>query len=155
MCKFTPTPVQQASNRPHCALAAAAAAAAHQAQGASSLQTGVNLGKHTSTRQPPHRYSSRSIVLLPLPLVPTTAQLVPAGTLKLTPFRISESSRYPNFTPQSSTSKPKPMLTSSISPPPPAPLAARAGARAPIAVGGVVGGGSGIASGASRMAERS
>ena len=34
----------------------------------------------------PHRNSSRSTVDLPLPLVPTIAQLVPAGTLKLTPL---------------------------------------------------------------------
>jgi hypothetical protein len=34
------------------------------------------------------------MVLLPLPLAPTTAQLLPAGTLNDTPCRMAESGRY-------------------------------------------------------------
>jgi len=42
----------------------------------------------------PHLKSILRMVLLPLPLAPTTAQLVPAGTLNDTPFRMLESGRY-------------------------------------------------------------
>jgi hypothetical protein len=42
----------------------------------------------------PDLKSSLSMVLLPLPLAPTTAQLVPAGTLNETPFRMLASWRY-------------------------------------------------------------
>ena len=41
-----------------------------------------------------HLNNNRKIVLFPLPLAPTTAQLVPAGTLKDTPLRMLESGRY-------------------------------------------------------------
>lgn len=42
----------------------------------------------------PHLNRRRRIVLLPLPLAPTTAQLEPAGTLKETPFSMLDSWRY-------------------------------------------------------------
>jgi hypothetical protein len=42
--------------------------------------------------------SSLSMVLFPLPLAPTTAQLEPAGTLNETPCRMGESGRYLNNT---------------------------------------------------------
>mmetsp|Transcript_31978 Transcript_31978/g.79085 ORF Transcript_31978/g.79085 Transcript_31978/m.79085 type:complete len:205 (+) Transcript_31978:492-1106(+) len=57
------------------------------------------------------RYSSRSTVLLPLPLAPTSARLPPAGTRRFRP--LSTSARpaaappaYPKFTLRNSTSSP-------------------------------------------------